>query len=82
MRRWELLKNFDERLRNDSSLAAKAFRDYHNHYEGAVSMMADPRASQVFQIDVSDHERYGKPRLATAAFLPAIWSKQMPERIS
>jgi uncharacterized protein (DUF1501 family) len=60
LRRWELLKNFDERLRNDSSLAAKAFRDYHNHYEGAVSMMSDARASRVFQIDPSDHDRYGK----------------------
>jgi hypothetical protein len=60
MRRWELLKNFDERLRNDPSLGAKAFRDYHNHYEGAISMMADERAAQVFQIDPADHDRYGK----------------------
>ena len=44
-RRWELLKKVDERLRNDSSLAAKAYRDYHNHYEGAVAMMSDERAS-------------------------------------
>ncbi|MGH9147154.1 MAG: DUF1501 domain-containing protein [Vicinamibacterales bacterium] len=69
LRRWELLKNFDERLRNDSSLAAKAFRDYHNHYEGAVSMMSDPRASQVFQIDASDHERYGKTQLGDGCIL-------------
>jgi hypothetical protein len=60
MRRWELLKNFDERLRNDSTLAAKAFRDYHNHYEGAVSMMSDTRASEIFKIDPADHDRYGK----------------------
>jgi hypothetical protein len=60
MRRWELLKRFDERLRNDESLAAKAYRDYHNHYEGAVSMMSDTRASQIFAIDPGDHERYGK----------------------
>ena len=51
MRRWELLKTFDERLRNDPSLAAKAYRDYNNHYEGAVSMMSDARAAQVFAID-------------------------------
>jgi hypothetical protein len=69
LRRWELLKNFDERLRNDSSLAAKAFRDYHNHYEGAVSMMADPRAAQVFQIDASDHERYGKTQVGDGCIL-------------
>lgn len=60
MRRWELLKTFDERLRNDSSLQAKAFRDYHNHYEGAVSMMSDTRASEIFKIDPADHDRYGK----------------------
>jgi hypothetical protein len=59
VRRWELLKTFDERLRNDSSLAAKAYRDYNNHYEGAVSMMSDSRASQIFAVDPADHERYG-----------------------
>ena len=69
LRRWELLKNFDERLRNDSSLAAKAFRDYHNHYEGAVSMMSDARASQVFQIDPSDHDRYGKSQVGDGCVL-------------
>ena len=69
LRRWELLKNFDERLRNDSSLAAKAFRDYHNHYEGAVSMMSDPRASQVFEIDPADHDRYGKTPLGDGCIL-------------
>jgi hypothetical protein len=60
MRRWELLKTFDERLRNDPSLQAKAYRDYNDHYEGAVSMMSDSRASQIFAIDPKDHERYGK----------------------
>lgn len=60
LRRWELLKSFDGRLRNDSSLAAKAFHDYHNHYEGAVNLMADSRTSQVFQIDAAERERYGK----------------------
>jgi hypothetical protein len=59
MRRWELLKTFDERLRNDPSLAAKAYRDYNDHYEGAVSMMSDSRASQIFAIDPADHQRYG-----------------------
>lgn len=60
LRRWELLKTFDERLRNDPSLAAKAYRDYNDHYEGAVSMMSDKRASQIFAIDPADHQRYGK----------------------
>jgi hypothetical protein len=60
MRRWELLKTFDERLRNDPSLAAKAYRDYNDHYEGAVSMMSDKRAAQIFAIDPADHDRYGK----------------------
>jgi hypothetical protein len=69
LRRWELLKNFDERLRNDSSLAAKAYRDYHNHYEGAVSMMSDARASQVFQIDPADHDRYGKTQVGDGCVL-------------
>jgi hypothetical protein len=69
MRRWELLKSFDERLRNDSSLAAKAFRDYHNYYEGAVSMMSDARAAQVFQIDAADRDRYGKSLVGDGCIL-------------
>jgi len=69
MRRWELLKSFDERMRSDSSLASKAFRDYHNHYEGAVSMMSDTRASQVFQIDPADHDRYGKTLVGDGCIL-------------
>jgi uncharacterized protein DUF1501 len=69
LRRWELLKKVDERLRNDSSLAAKAYRDYHNHYEGAVSMMSDQRASQVFQIDAADHDRYGKSQVGDGCIL-------------
>jgi hypothetical protein len=60
LRRWELLKNFDERLRNDSSLAAKAFHDYHNYYEGAVNLMSDSRAAKVFQIEPAERERYGQ----------------------
>jgi hypothetical protein len=69
LRRWELLKIVDERLRNDSSLASKAYRDYHNHYEGAVSMMSDQRASQVFQIDTADRERYGKTQVGDGCIL-------------
>jgi uncharacterized protein (DUF1501 family) len=69
LRRWELLKKVDDRLRNDSSLAAKAYRDYHNHYEGAVSMMSDQRASQVFQIDTADHDRYGKSQVGDGCIL-------------
>lgn len=69
LRRWELLKIVDERLRNDSSLASKAYRDYHNHYEGAVSMMSDQRASQVFQIDPADRERYGKSQVGDGCIL-------------
>ena len=60
LRRWELLKSFDGRMRNDSSLAAKAFHDYHNHYEGAVNLMSDARTSKVFLIDPSERDRYGK----------------------
>jgi hypothetical protein len=69
MRRWDLLKNFDARLRNDSSLQAKAFHDYHNFYEGAVSMMSDARASQVFTIDPADRERYGKTEVGDGCIL-------------
>jgi hypothetical protein len=60
LRRWELLQTFDSRLRSDASLAYKAFRDYHNYYEGAVSLMSDPRAAGVFEIDPAERERYGK----------------------
>lgn len=69
LRRWELLKKVDERLRNDPSLQAKAYRDYHNHYEGAVSMMSDQRASQVFQIETADHERFGKSQVGDGCIL-------------
>jgi uncharacterized protein DUF1501 len=63
MRRWGLLKRFDERMRTDDSLASKAYRDYHHYYEGAVSMVSDPRASQVFKFDPKDRERYGNTQL-------------------
>jgi hypothetical protein len=69
MRRWELLKRFDARLRNDPSLEAKAYHDYHNYYEGAVSMMSDERASKAFKIDPVDRERYGKTELGDGCIL-------------
>jgi hypothetical protein len=69
LRRWELLKNFDGRLRNDSSLASKAFHDYHNYYESAVSLMSDARASRVFRIDPAERERYGKNSTGDACIL-------------
>ena len=69
LRRWELLKKVDERLRNDPSLAAKAYRDYHNHYEGAVSMMSDRRAAQVFQIEAADRDRYGQTQVGDGCIL-------------
>lgn len=59
MRRWELLKQFDDRLRTDTSLQAKAFRDYNDHYEGATKLMADPRAAAVFRMGDEDKKRYG-----------------------
>lgn len=58
-RRWELLKDFDDRLRTDPSLAAKAYRDYNNHYEGAVRIMSDSRTSAIFKISPEDKQRYG-----------------------
>jgi hypothetical protein len=69
LRRWELLKTFDGRLRNDSSLAAKAYRDFHNYYEGAVNLMADARGARVFQIQEADRERYGKTITGDACIL-------------
>ena len=69
MRRSELLKTFDERMRNDESLAAKAYRDYHNYYEGAVSMVSDPRAAKAFSIAPADRDRYGKTPLGDGCIL-------------
>jgi hypothetical protein len=65
-RRWDLLKRFDSRLRNDPALEKKAFRDYHNHYEGAVSLMSDPRSAGVFNLSAEDRERYGNTETGTA----------------
>lgn len=69
LRRWEMLRKFDERLRNDDSLAAKAYRDYHNYYEGGVSLMSDTRVAKVFQMDEKDRERYGKNVTGDACIL-------------
>jgi hypothetical protein len=68
-RRWQLLRSFDARLRTDPSLEAKAYRDFNNHYEGAVQMMTDPRTGKLFQIAPEDHERYGKTITGDAAIL-------------
>jgi hypothetical protein len=68
-RRWELLKTFDARLRTDSSLAAKAYHDFHNHYEGAVSLMSDERAAAVFRIDPAEREKYGKNSTGDACII-------------
>ncbi|MBL8234732.1 MAG: DUF1501 domain-containing protein, partial [Bryobacterales bacterium] len=59
VRRWNLLRSFDARLRNDPSLASKAFRDFNDHYEGAVKLMLDPRTAPLFRFDPADRERYG-----------------------
>ncbi|MGH9657227.1 MAG: DUF1501 domain-containing protein, partial [Bryobacteraceae bacterium] len=68
-RRWEFLKRFDSRLRSDTSLAAKAYRDFHNHYEGAVSLMSDPRAARILQTSAEDRARYGSSITGDAAIL-------------
>ena len=58
-RRWELLRRFDSRIRTDPALEKKAYRDFHNHYEGAVEMMSDPRSAGIFSIREDEHKRYG-----------------------
>jgi hypothetical protein len=68
-RRWKLLKEFDERLRTETSLAAKTYRDYNDHYEGAVRLMSDPRAADVFQLDPEEQKRYGNTRTGDACIL-------------
>lgn len=68
-RRWELLKHFDARLRNDSSLQAKAYRDYNDHYEGAFRMMMDPRTAKLFEIDSEERKRYGGTITGDAAII-------------
>lgn len=68
-RRWELLRRFDERLRSDTSLAAKAYRDYHAHYEGAVQMMSDARTEEIFTLAAGEKQRYGGSTLGDACLL-------------
>jgi hypothetical protein len=68
-RRWELLRRFDDRLRTDDSLAAKAYRDYHAHYEGAVQMMSDARTERIFRLDPEEKKRYGSSLLGDACLL-------------
>ena len=58
-RRWELLRRFDGRLRTDPALEKKAYRDFHNHYEGAVEIMSDPRSAEIFSIGDAERARYG-----------------------
>lgn len=69
LRRWELLKQFDDRLRTDPSLQAKAFHDYNDHYEGATRLMADPRAAGVFRMADDDKKRYGATVTGDACIL-------------
>ncbi len=69
-RRWELLRRFDDRLRTDPSLERKAYRDYHNYYEGAVELMSDPRTAKVFDIQPEERKRYGG-NTASDAFILA-----------
>ncbi len=68
-RRWQLLKSFDARLRNDNSLAAKAYHDYNDHYEGAVRLMSDPRAAALFKIAPEERKRYGETTTGDACVL-------------
>jgi hypothetical protein len=68
-RRWELLKQLDHRLRSDDSLAAKAYRDYHHHYEGAVSLMSDARTAGILKMSEEDRKRYGGTITGDAAIL-------------
>ncbi|MBI1898575.1 MAG: DUF1501 domain-containing protein [Acidobacteria bacterium] len=68
-RRWKLLQRFDERFRTDPSIAEKAYRDYHNHYEGAVRIMSDPRGEKIFRITADDRERYGNSYTGEACIL-------------
>jgi hypothetical protein len=58
-RRWALLKDFDARLRNDTSLQAKAFHDYNDHYEAAVRLLSDRRNARLFEIGAEERKRYG-----------------------
>jgi hypothetical protein len=69
LRRWEFLQSLDGRLRKDPSLAAKAYRDYNNYYEGAVSLMSDPRTAKILEMTEEDRKRYGSTTTGDAAIL-------------
>ena len=69
LKRWRFLQDFDSRLRNDPSLAAKAYRDYHNYYQGAISMMSDPRTKKILTMSEPDRKRYGGTPTGDAAIL-------------
>lgn len=68
-RRWALLKDFDARLRNDSSLQAKAYRDYNDHYESAVRLLSDPRTAPLFRLSDADKSRYGDTAIGDACII-------------
>ena len=58
-RRWDLLQRFDGQVRSNPALEKKAYRDFHNHYEGAVEIMSDPRSAEIFSVSAEDKARYG-----------------------
>ncbi len=58
-RRWELLRKFDGPARSAAALEKKAFRDFHNHYEGAVEIMSAPGSAEIFSISDEERSRYG-----------------------
>ena len=58
-RRWELLQKFDRRMRSAPEPERKAYRDFHNHYEGAVEIMSDPRSAGIFRVRDAERKRYG-----------------------
>ncbi|MBM3727969.1 MAG: DUF1501 domain-containing protein [Acidobacteria bacterium] len=68
-RRWQLLRGFDARLRSDPAVEAKAYRDYHSHYEGAVRLMSDPRAAKLFEAGAEEKARYGNTATGEAAII-------------
>ena len=68
-RRWDLLRKFDGRLRSDPTLEKKAYRDFHNHYEGAVAIMSDPRSAEIFSIREHERKRYGDNPVGDACVL-------------
>jgi hypothetical protein len=67
--RWEFLKSFDSTLRQDDSLASKTYRDFNDHYEGAISLMSDTRTAKVLALSPEDRVRYGSSTTGDAAIL-------------